>query len=176
MQSWMTTMQHTAPRTGPGVPHPEFLDEIHVCPLVFLHAALRNAGHISSQGAIDENTQHVQDSSEELAVGQSRKAKVTEESDKVPAITPNTISLLGVVPTARSTKHSSASHSDPPFGYMLPGVHTSVKCSITDQDWPPVHPFSLSEKQVQTQLSPAFLSASGKQSLLWVCWKSIRGH
>lgn len=49
---------------------PEFLDEIHVCPLVFLHAALRNAGHISSQGAIDENTQHVQDSSEELAVGQ----------------------------------------------------------------------------------------------------------
>lgn len=134
LQSWMTTTQHTAPRTRPGVSHPEFLDEIHVCPLVFLHAALRNAGHISSQGAIDENTQHVQDSSEELAVGQSRKAKVTEEPDKAPAITltPNTIRLLGILPTARSSKHSSAPHSNPPFGYMLPGVHTSVKCSITD--------------------------------------------
>lgn len=85
LQSGMPAAQHAAPCTGCGASHPEFLHKIHVRPLVLLHAALRNAGHISSQGAIDENTQHVQHSGEELTVGESRKVKATEESKSLPS-------------------------------------------------------------------------------------------
>lgn len=49
--------------------YPELLDQVHVSPLVLLHAALRDAGHVSSQRTVDEHTQHVQNCGEELAVG-----------------------------------------------------------------------------------------------------------
>lgn len=39
--------------------YPELLDQVHVGPLVLLHAALRDAGHVGSQRAVDEHTQHV---------------------------------------------------------------------------------------------------------------------
>lgn len=39
--------------------YPELLDQVHVSPLVLLHAALRDAGHVGSQRAVDEYTQHV---------------------------------------------------------------------------------------------------------------------
>lgn len=52
--------------------YPELLNQVHVGSLVFLHAALRDAGHVSSQCAINQHTQHVQHCCEELAVGQKQ--------------------------------------------------------------------------------------------------------
>lgn len=49
--------------------HPQLLHQVHVGTLVFLHAALRDAGHVRSQGPIDEHAQHVQHSGKELIVG-----------------------------------------------------------------------------------------------------------
>lgn len=48
------------------MPHPEFLDQVHVSSFVLLHAALRNAGHVRRQRAVDQHAQHVQYGGEEL--------------------------------------------------------------------------------------------------------------
>jgi len=49
--------------------YPELLNQVHVGSLVLLHAALRDAGHVSSQCAVDQHTQHVQHCCEKLTVG-----------------------------------------------------------------------------------------------------------
>ena len=66
-------------RTGPRVwspngtrvllspPHPELLHQVHVGPLVLLHATLGDAGHVGRQRSIDEHTEHVQHRGEQLA-------------------------------------------------------------------------------------------------------------
>ena len=46
--------------------YPELLDQVHVGPLVLLHAALRDAGHVRRQGAVDQHAQHVQHGGEQL--------------------------------------------------------------------------------------------------------------
>ena len=52
--------------------YPELLDQVHIGSLVLLHAALRDAGHVSSQRAVNQNTQHVQHCGEELTVGETQ--------------------------------------------------------------------------------------------------------
>lgn len=48
--------------------YPELLDQVHVSPLVLLHAALRDTGHVRSQRAVYQHTQHVQCCCEELTI------------------------------------------------------------------------------------------------------------
>lgn len=48
--------------------YPELLDQVHIGSLILLHAALRDAGHVSRQGAVNKHAQHVQHCCEELAV------------------------------------------------------------------------------------------------------------
>lgn len=52
--------------------YPELLDQVHIGSLILLHAALRDTGHVSSQCAVNQHTQHVQHCCEELAVGEKR--------------------------------------------------------------------------------------------------------
>lgn len=50
--------------------YPELLDQVHIGPLVLLHAALRDTGHVCRQRAINKHTQHVQYCCEQLTVGE----------------------------------------------------------------------------------------------------------
>lgn len=52
--------------------YPELLHQVHIGPLILLHAALRDAGHVSSQCAVNQHTQHVQHCREELTVGEKQ--------------------------------------------------------------------------------------------------------
>lgn len=65
---------------NPCSPYPELLDQVHVGPLVLLHAALRDAGHVSSQRAIDQHTQHVQHCGEQLT-GTARDRQIERGGD-----------------------------------------------------------------------------------------------
>lgn len=49
--------------------YPELLDQVHIGSLIFLHAALRDTGHVGSQRAVNQHAQHVQHCCEELTVG-----------------------------------------------------------------------------------------------------------
>lgn len=53
--------------------HPELLNKVHVRPLILLHAALRDTGHVSSQRSVYQHAQHVQHSGEELAVMEKQR-------------------------------------------------------------------------------------------------------
>lgn len=61
--------------------YPELLDQIHVGPLILLHAALRYTRHVSSQSAINQHTQHVQHSCEEFTVGEKQTWEPGGSSD-----------------------------------------------------------------------------------------------
>lgn len=56
----------------PRASHPQLLHQVHVSTLVLLHAALGDAGHVRSQGSVDEHAQHVQHRGEELAEAEVR--------------------------------------------------------------------------------------------------------
>ena len=56
-----------------GCSYPELLDQVHIGSLILLHAALRDTGHISSQCAVNQHTQHVQHGCEELTVGEKQR-------------------------------------------------------------------------------------------------------
>lgn len=58
--------------------YPELLDQVHIGSLILLHAALRDTGHVSSQCAINQYTQHVQHGCEELTVGREMNHRVRQ--------------------------------------------------------------------------------------------------
>lgn len=65
--------------------HLKLLHQVHICTFVFLHAALRDAGHVCSQCSIDKHTQHVQHSSEKLTVAgreKTREARLRKKGPK----------------------------------------------------------------------------------------------